>query len=186
MDLNKKYTLSDLLGIDKLKMQSGGKAKGEWDFTGTMGKSEVDFYHEDIYVKDELLNRSGEEKIEVPEEFDFINAGEESHAFKVEYHIEPEFREYGIKSLSTIITRIHGDIKAEWYTDSVNYKGKEYEYVKFDTKNILWTQSYRNKGEEDRWLIKTDFDNRDNDRGISVYPTALRIDFETKEIEVTF
>jgi hypothetical protein len=86
----------------------------------------------------------------------------------VKWHIIPEFRDYGIKSMMIMIDGIEGTIYYEIASSDENLPDQEEQ---------LDVGKYQ-------WKFNTKIDNRIF--GDSVYPTEVEIDFTTMKCEVIF
>lgn len=156
--------------------QKGG-INSEWEFKDELEYPYIDLNYAEDFAREQLLK----DGIKVAEFDDIL-----PKKFKIEYRIDLELRDWGIKSLSASIIRISGDIRAEWMD-----KFPTSEYVTFDTNDFPDDITFisRFKGEEDKWLIKSEIDSKNHLIGeisVSFQPVYLNIDFKKKNIIVTF
>ena len=148
---NPKQRLLEVMGrLDKtFKPSLNETTDNDWTFTSNDIEVDVDGLKEKFYPQAEYIDSHGQK----------IN---------VTWHIVPEIRDYGIKSMFIIIDSISGIIYYEIISPDENVQDEEAQ---------LQVEKYQ-------W----EFEERINPRefGNGVYPTSVELDFETMKATIIF
>lgn len=153
-------------------MANGGELK-EWQFENELPSSDTDL----IDGKDFAI-----EKLKLPKGTDVYVQVQEKRPFKIRYELQHELRNWGVKDVSVLIHRVWGEMEVDYTKGEFPNEETEIEYVDFDTDKLDVVHYYRSEGDENKWLIKVELP-----KGCSPdNPTRLVVDFEHKEIEVSF
>lgn len=162
--------VSDIIHIKKNLMhetyRSGGKL-GEWEFIYDIQRQYIDLYNAEDFAK-KKLNLDNDVDLDVQVKQDF----------KIQYELHHDLRYWGVKDVSVSIKRVSGIIYVDWLEDGEN----KYDEIDFDTNEMDLVHFDRQKGEENKWLIKTELPEGCSPEN----PTYLEIDFAKKEIMVSF
>ena len=98
----------------------------------------------------------------------------ESGTLTVEYTINIEHREWGIKGISINIHKVWGDLEAEIDDEATDLLMQD-----------PIVKTFEIEAESDEWQIEVSTDLTDN-QGLCICPNSCEIDIEDKRIEVYF
>jgi len=114
-----------------------------------------------------------------------IDIDVESALCRIDWEVEIEAREWGVKSISVYVTKVICSIDWEVYKDSLTddekrkliVAGREYK----DTINATIDICSDEKREGKEWTIETNFG---SDKNEAICPNEIEIDFETMTITI--